>query len=393
MDGDDDENYFALEHNESSPRAVSDIARIRNADSQNFRYSKTLKIRRDEFLSQCKEVHGDRFDYSKVDFKNRSKRIIIICPVHGEFEQSPYNHINRGYGCKKCGDEKRGLRVRSDQVSIIQRFKKVHGDRYDYSKVVYQGNKVPVVIICRVHGEFEQPPERHSGGANCRKCADENRKKVSSAEVRKLFDEGLKRYEIAEKLGIAASTVRRNLKEIAEEENYFEVEHNESSPRAVSDVLRDKLRQSNLGRKRKPHTKEYKEKLSQICRARSAITTESCISYFREKHGDRYDYSKFEYFNARTKGIIICKEHGEFLMQRISHLRGRGCPQCGRISQGLKQRGRKLPPHPSKGKGVKYDLDLIKEMYRSGETYQNIVLKTGIKIQTLRTYKSRGKLD
>ena len=179
-----------------------------------------------------------------------------------------------------------------------------------------------------------------------------------------------------------------------DDENYFEVEHNESSPRAVSDVLRDKLRQSNLGRKRKPHTKEYKEKLSQICRARSAITTESCISYFREKHGDRYDYSKFEYFNARTKGIIICKEHGEFLMKRWSHLLGKGCRKCGRISQSQKNRGRKMTkPHPMKGKGVKYDLDLVKELYRSGESERNIVLRTGINIQTFRTYKSKGKLD
>lgn len=49
-------------------------------------------------------------------------------------------------------------------------------------------------------------------------------------------------------------------------------------------------------------------------------------------HNNKYDYSKFNYINCRTKGIIICPEHGEFLQDPANHLSGKGCSKCGRKS-------------------------------------------------------------
>lgn len=45
----------------------------------------------------------------------------------------------------------------------------------------------------------------------------------------------------------------------------------------------------------------------------SKYTTELFIQKAIQVHGNKYDYSKIEYINAKTKIIIICKEHGEFL--------------------------------------------------------------------------------
>ena len=83
--------------------------------------------------------------------------VIIICPIHGEFLQSPDVH-KRGVGCPKCSG--RGLSTKE----IIQEFKKVHNDRYDYSKVDYINGKIPVVIICPEHGEFSQRSDTHKQG-------------------------------------------------------------------------------------------------------------------------------------------------------------------------------------------------------------------------------------
>jgi len=116
----------------------------------------------DGFIQRAKVIHGDKYDYSKVEYINTKTSVIIICPTHGEFEQAAYNHT-RGYGCPSC----RGLPLEA----FIQRAKSVHGDKYDYSKVVYKNVYSKVIIICKKHGEFEQAAYNHTRGYGCPICA------------------------------------------------------------------------------------------------------------------------------------------------------------------------------------------------------------------------------
>lgn len=60
--------------------------------------------------------------------------------------------------------------ARLNQEAVIERFKEVHGDFYDYSKVVYKIKREKVVIICPEHGEFSQLPNSHWRGRGCYKC-------------------------------------------------------------------------------------------------------------------------------------------------------------------------------------------------------------------------------
>ena len=60
-----------------------------------------------EFINKAKEIHGDKYDYSKVIYENNLKKVIIICKEHQEFEQLPKTH-KRGNGCVKCGTLKTG---------------------------------------------------------------------------------------------------------------------------------------------------------------------------------------------------------------------------------------------------------------------------------------------
>jgi hypothetical protein len=117
------------------------------------------------FITKAKEIHGDKYDYSLVNYKNNRTKVKIVCPEHGEFEQLPTNHL-RGKGCKYCGGTSK-----MDTKLFIIKAKEMHGDKYDYSLVNYKVSREPVTIICSEHGEFEQTPNNHlSKGQGCPKC-------------------------------------------------------------------------------------------------------------------------------------------------------------------------------------------------------------------------------
>ena len=119
----------------------------------------------DGFLEQAHSKHNTKYDYSKVIYKNKNTKIEIICRIHGSFLQVPYAHL-RGQGCPSCKfDEKR---LGKDE--FIERVKKVHGDKYDYSCVEYTNNGTKVCLLCKLHGEFYQVPKDHIRGIGCAKC-------------------------------------------------------------------------------------------------------------------------------------------------------------------------------------------------------------------------------
>jgi len=123
------------------------------------------------FIEKAKQIHGDKYDYSKVNYINNRTKICIICPIHGEFWQRPYSHL-QGKGCIYCG----GKNKRTTK-EFIENAKKIHGGKYDYSKVEYKGHNEKVCIICPIHGEFWQTPNNHLQGKGCQKCARENANK------------------------------------------------------------------------------------------------------------------------------------------------------------------------------------------------------------------------
>lgn len=140
--------------------------------------SKNIKRRtKDEFIKLAKQVHVNKYDYSKSEYINSLTKTCIICPIHGEFYQTPYSHI-KGCGCPKCGDELRGRKQVKGTDNFIKESILVHGDKYDYSKVHYKGILDPVVIICKKHGEFKQVPSYHLSGNGCPICG----KTISKAE-------------------------------------------------------------------------------------------------------------------------------------------------------------------------------------------------------------------
>lgn len=140
-------------------------AHINQKQGCRFCSHRSYKYTMDEFLERAKKVHGDKYDYSKVEYVNSRTKVCIVCPEHGEFWQTPYKHVNSKQGCPKCA---KNCRLNTDD--FIKKAKEIHGNEYDYSKVHYEHNEKKVCIICPEHGEFLQTPHAHLSGQGCPNC-------------------------------------------------------------------------------------------------------------------------------------------------------------------------------------------------------------------------------
>ncbi len=129
-----------------------------------------------EFIKKAILKHGLRYSYLKVDYKNSATKIVIGCPVHGDFEQSPNKHLC-GHNCPKCYDRSTGgAKTKTASEFAIEASIK-HNNFYDYSNVVYKNAFTKVKIICPIHGEFLQTPHGHLDGKGCWKCSAKKSKK------------------------------------------------------------------------------------------------------------------------------------------------------------------------------------------------------------------------
>ena len=313
------------------------------------------------FINNAIDIHGNKYDYSKVDYVGSNECVTIICHEHGEFQQLPGGHLS-GRGCAHCGNERsRKARLRftnmkefidelkiknnwayenlefiSEYTDIISKLLTVtkfgniwttprdlldgkiptievainktefwinemkfeRGLQYKYEKVNYINAKTDVVMICHEHGDFNINPNNFKSGKGCNKCAMEiTRKKL--AKTPENFEK-----EVYGKFK----------DEILIKGRYL----NSSSKILVSDKYGDlEVYAGHLLRGVKPTIQ-------------SAVDTKSYITnMFREVHGDMYGYDKVQYINSHVNVIITCEKHGDFLQQPSNHLLGNRCPSCG----------------------------------------------------------------
>ena len=127
-----------------------------------------IKFTSEKFIENSKKFHGNKYNYSKVNYINANTKVEIICPTHGSFWQYSKYH-QRGGGCNKCGWSK----LNCDDFII--RSKKIHNNKYDYNKFDYIDYKFKGIILCPIHGNFKQSPKKHLEGYGCTKCAKELR--------------------------------------------------------------------------------------------------------------------------------------------------------------------------------------------------------------------------
>ncbi len=130
----------------------------------------------EEFIKKAREVHGDTYDYSNVVYKNTRTKVKIKCKTHGEWEQTPQDHI-QGRGCPHCGKlrcynaNKHKLKKRGyDNTIFIEKANIIHNRKYDYNKLSYINSRTKITVICPLHGEWNITPAAHLNGKGCPHC-------------------------------------------------------------------------------------------------------------------------------------------------------------------------------------------------------------------------------
>ena len=262
----------------------------------------------EQFVFDAKQVHGDKYDYSKVEYINTDSYVTIICPIHGEFEQRPYHHIS-GNGCPKCNG---GIAFNNDE--FIEKCKKIHNNKYDYSKVEYKGIYQKICVICPIHGEFWQVANSHINGRGCPRCCGKNKNTQDIINEFKQIHDNKYDYSKVEYKGA--------LKKVCIicpiHGEFWQTPHDHLRGCGCKECGFLRAQKSN-------------KNIVQQC-------SKTFVSKAKEIHGDKYDYSKVEYINAITKICIICPKHGEFWQTPNAHLNGSGCIQCKESSLEEKMR-------------------------------------------------------
>lgn len=320
-----------------------------------------------QFIKDAKKIHGDKYDYSLVEYKNNTIKVKIICPVHGVFEQKPVCHL-KGNGCPICGGS-----LKHTNESFIAKAREVHGDKYDYSKVNYVNTYTKVKIGCSVHGYFLQAPTNHLSGRICPMCAREHAATVLSLNKSEFIKRANKihnNYYSYKKTQYKSS----NLKVIITCPKHGDFEqlpashlkgHGcfkcKGSSKKTKDIfiaeaqkvhgskyLYNKVCYTNNknpviitcpkhGDFRQIPTDHLSGKGCSFCgKDNLRKTTSQFITKALEMHGNKYDYSKVKYINSNTKVEIICPKHGSFWQRVDTHLAGSGCPCCSE-SKGEKE--------------------------------------------------------
>ena len=326
------------------------------------------KLTTEQWIEKARVVHGDKYDYSKVDYQGSKTKVCIICPEHGEFWQCPADHINKKCECPKCGNINRRRNQKLTTQEFIEKAQKVHGDKYDYSKVVYNGAHDKVCIICPEHGEFWMKPNNHLSGQNCPKCAliknGLNQRKSTEQFINLAKEIHKNKYDYS-LVNYIKSTIPVTI--ICPKHGKFEQSPNShlqgcGCPKCAYEKIALKntkstelfikqasLVHNNFYNYNKTIYNKAQEKIIITCPihgdfeqvayahlqgqgcpkcANKNVTTEEFIEKAKKIHSDKYSYDKVNYINNITKVIITCPVHGDFEQTPNQHLNGRGCPKC-----------------------------------------------------------------
>jgi len=278
----------------------------------------------EDYINQVKKVHGDKYDYSLINYVNRNSKIKIICRKHGVFEKTARYFLN-GAGCPKCKEE--------DFIeNFIKKANNIYNKFYDYSLVDNISGKIK--IICKKHGVFKTTTFYHLNGMKCPEC--EKEKKINDF-INKLNKIHNYKYNYSLVTDISKSKI---IKVICPKHGVFEI-------------------------KKAEHLKGYG--------CFQCLKNNKFIEKAKKIYNDQYDYSISEYKTSSSKIKIICKKHGIFEITPHKHLKY-GCFKCKKekkdiltFENGIEY----LKKHNKK----KYDYSLVK--FEKNKKIEVICLKHG----------------
>lgn len=246
------------------------------------------------FISLAKAIHGNRYNYSKVIYKNKYTKIKIYCNKCKKwFEQVPRNHLN----CKDCPSCKNTTDIQT--TLFIEKAKKIHKDKYDYKEVVYKSSRSKVKIFCKkCLSYFDQSPSNHLSGKGCPKCG---------------------------------SVINKTTEDfIAQAKSIHGNKYDYSNTKYVNNKTKVKIYCKNC------NTYFLQTPINHLtgcgcsnCNPYKKLSLKEFIHKASVIHNNIYDYSMVKYINSRSKINIFCKKCNKFFKQKPNnHLIGNGCPFC-----------------------------------------------------------------
>lgn len=240
-------------------------------------------------------MHGETYDYSRIEYLNNHTKVEIVCPKHGSFHQTLKCHVDKQAGCPKC------IKTYTDAESFIQRATGIHGGLYDYSLVVYvDSNKTKVRILCSSHGPFEVIPGNHiTKKSGCPECS--GTRMNTNLFTKKLYQIYPSFPHSLEKFCYVKATKKAT---------FVCKEHG------------DYLATPNMVLSGKGGCPK--------CCGRNK-TTEEFLAEVRARQPELFglcDYSQTNYLDTGHKITVGCSKHNLFRVSPSNHLRGQGCPKC-----------------------------------------------------------------
>lgn len=262
--------------------------------------SKKQTLTSEDAINNLKLIHGEKYDYSLFEYKDKNIKSTIICEVHGEFKMT-YNYHRQSRHCPLCASLIRSNNYKFDPENFIKKVNKIHDNKYDYSQMSYRGLDKKIKIICEKHGEFSMRPDYHKRGFGCPECVlqeKQNKKIKSFKEVHgEKFDYSLVKYK---KWDIPVDIICKTHGIFSVTPNY------------------------HLSGGHCPECSKIER------RKKTAKNTNEIIAEFKAVHGDKFDYSLVDYESRAKKVKIICRDHGVFETPPRTHLISKnvGCPKC-----------------------------------------------------------------
>lgn len=338
------------------------------------------------FIKKAYKIHGNRFDYSEVNYVNAYTDIKIICRIHGHFYQKPTNHFNSKIACKKCvsdafkiGGEiasRESFKKRKKESRIIQgwplekkkefffkRLRDSWGEKYDLSKVNFTSSEEKIEIICKKHGSYYiRAAVAHK--YQCYKCGREAiREKTSLSKSEFISKAKMIHGEKYNYSYVKYGGMKKKVKILCNQHGFFYVT---------------------------PNSHIHNKSICKHCSDENQkVSYKKFIEISNIMHKSRYDYSFVKTNNDRIidkKIKIICPEHGEFQQNHNNHMRGSGCPICGNSIQFFGDFVKELIKKGYDVAGILYEI----EIYNKEEHFYKIGITT---YDTEKRYNGSNLLD
>lgn len=289
-----------------------------------------------EIVEKFKQMFGDKYDYSKVEYKSFHTPVCVTCNIHGDFWQMPQTLLH-GFGCPTCSKERRR---KNTEANFLEKAKEIHGNFYDYSKVVFVDKNTPVEIVCPIHGSFWQRPNIHTKRCGCPKCGRENSTDSNCSSTEEFVK---KAKEVWGDANDYTNTIyeryNKPLKVVCSRHGAYMVHPYRHLHLGVGCPICSQ--------------EKFHEK--------TTLTQEEFIARCKDIHGDEYDYAKTAYTGNRNSVIITCRKHGDFTQNAANHLKGHGCPTCmlDKLSDKKKKSQEQFITDATNVHGVYYDYSLV----------------------------------